>query len=532
MMQITVPHISSRHFLRASFALASAILAIEPLRWLITTWLDPSYQSSGAIYACLIIALVGYSVSSPLRRNHKSQSNHAFALLLFSALVRLAGQLLAINILGGVALALDIYALLTLLNMANRRRPISPFWVSVLFLFALPFERVVQRVLGYPMQELSAFGACNLLSPFFNDLICEGVRIQVEGRDVLVDLPCSGTASLMLCLAFVVCLNALYRPKFMVAALWGIVALVLAIIGNMLRISFIAVGLLYEPVLGFDVMAQPFHDLLGYGAIALSLLPVLLGHRASSTCSSEKVAAVSSKWFPIIRLPATPLPATPLPATRLPATRSPECLQVFAAVGLLSLALIIVNLPRQALDVSRPLAEIQMPLALEGHVGRPQGLTAMESAYFEQYGGQARKALYGKMALTLVQTSSPLRHLHAPDDCLRGLGYRVEFLGTRFSPVPTALYRATGQQGDSWHVAATFTSDRGDATSSVAEAIWQWIAHPKTRWSSVQRITPWQMNGWERDALENATVAALDMAVPPLATAFNNPQQKIETQKE
>ena len=209
----------------------------------------------------------------------------------------------------------------------------------------------------------------------------------------------------MLCLAFVVCLNALYRPKFMVAALWGIVALVLAIIGNMLRISFISVGLLYEPVLGFDVMAQPFHDLLGYGTIALSLLPVLLGHRASSTCSSEKVAAVSPKWFPIIRLPATLLPATLLPATPLPATLLPECLQVFAAVGLLSLALIIVNLPRQALDVSRPLAEIQMPLALEGHVGRPQGLTAMESAYFEQYGGQARKALYGKMALTLVQTS-------------------------------------------------------------------------------------------------------------------------------
>lgn len=517
MMQITVPQLTTRHILLASFALASAILAIEPLRWLITTWLDPSYQSSGAIYACLIIALVGYSVSSPLRRNHKSQRNHAFTLLLFSALVRLAGQLLAINILGGVALSLDIYALLTLLNMANRTRAISPFWVSVLFLFALPFERVVQRVLGYPMQELSAFGACNLLSPFFSDLICEGVRIQVEGRDVLVDLPCSGTASLMLCLAFVVCLNALYRPKFMIAALWGVVAIVLAITGNMLRISFIAVGLLYEPVLGFDVMAQPFHDLLGYGTIALSLLPVLLGHRASSTCSSEKVAAVSPKYLPTIRLPAILLS---------------ECLQVCAAVGLLSLALIIVNLPRQALDVSRPLAEIQMPLALEGHVGRPQGLTAMESAYFEQYGGQARKVLYGKMALTLVQTSSPLRHLHAPDDCLRGLGYRVEFLGTRFSPVPTALYRATGQQGDSWHVAVTFTSDRGDATSSVAEAIWQWIAHPKTRWSSVQRITPWQMNGWERDALENATVAALDMAAPPLAIAFNNPQQKIETQKE
>tara|TARA_R110000744_G_scaffold24042_2_gene60616 strand:- start:692 stop:991 length:300 start_codon:yes stop_codon:yes gene_type:complete len=95
---------------------------------------------------------------------------------------------------------------------------VVPHVSSRLFLrasFALPFERVLQRV-----------------------------RIQVEGRDVLVALPCSGTASIRQCLAFVVSLNALYHPNFMIAALWGIAAFIRAIVGYMLRISVISVGLL------------------------------------------------------------------------------------------------------------------------------------------------------------------------------------------------------------------------------------------------------------------------------------------------
>tara|TARA_R110000744_G_scaffold24042_2_gene60615 strand:- start:398 stop:685 length:288 start_codon:yes stop_codon:yes gene_type:complete len=67
---------------------------------------------------------------------------------------------------------------------------------------------------------------------------------------------------------------------------------------------------------GFDVMGEPHHDLLGYGTIALSLLPVLSGRQASSACRPEKIAAVSPEWLPPIRLPA--------------------CLQVFAAAGLYS----------------------------------------------------------------------------------------------------------------------------------------------------------------------------------------------------
>ena len=154
---------------------------------------------------------------------------------------------------------------------------------------------------------------------------------------------------------------------------------------------------------------------------------------------------------------------------------------------------------------------------LAGEAGVDLALLPVEEAYFRQYGGEARKRRYGPMALTVVETSSPLRHLHAPDDCLRGLGYQVTFLGTRFEPLPTALYRARSEAGGDWLVAVTFTSAAGEVTHNIAEAIWLWLKQPGTRWSSVQRITPWTLPEARLAELEAAAGAALDLNFPKSA---------------
>ena len=129
------------------------------------------------------------------------------------------------------------------------------------------------------------------------------------------------------------------------------------------------------------------------------------------------------------------------------------------------------------------------------------------------------------MALTLVETSSPLRHLHAPDDCLRGLGYEVTFLGTRFEPVPTALYRARSETGGDWLVAVTFSSSSGEVTHNIAEAIWLWLKRPGTRWSSVQRITPWTLSETRLADFEAAAGAALDLT-PSKSAHFSVQEEK------
>lgn len=483
------------------FAIASGVLAYEPVRWLVGTWLDPSYPTSGAVYLIALSGLLLWSLTSPVVTSGAGGRHRrgAVGLLVVSAVIRLAGQVLAVNVVGGLALGLDVFALAVLLRTGERARPVSALWLAALFLFTLPVERIVQRIAGYPLQSLSADLSCGLLGTFFDDLSCSGVRLQLAGQDVLVDLPCSGTAGLMLSLAFVTILHALYRPRLTKAGFWTLAALAFAIVGNALRISLLAVGLGYpDSVFGLNVMAEPAHSLIGYLTLGLSLAPVFLFYRPVDVATVAMTGgALAGKARSADR--------------RVSDIQVSGWLRGAAALGFLGLALVIVNLPRQALDVSARVTTRALPTVIGGEAGVTEPLLPVERAYLTQYGGHAEKRRYGPLALTLVQTSSPLRHLHAPDDCLRGLGYRVEFLGTRMAPVPTALYRASSAEGREWRVAVSFVSDRGHITHNIAEAIWLWLREPKTAWSSIQRITPWQMPEDEREGLEASVAAALDL---------------------
>lgn len=335
-----------------SFILASLILAYDPLIWLVKSWFDISYQSTGAFYLIGIVGLIAWSATSPVLKTSYQHHQSAVLLLLLSAIIRLASQVLAINFIGGIALALDVFAILTLLQMSNRARPVSAFWLSILFLFTLPIERILQRILGYPLQEFSAVGACSLLGLMFDNLTCEGVRIQVANQDVLVDLPCSGTVGLMLSMAFMVGLNALYRPKLSVAALWFIIAAILSILGNALRISLLAVGLVHQETLGIDVMAQPTHDLLGYFTIGLSFLPILIFYNPKP--------ALKYSWF------------------ELPNIKLPKYLSCGFGILFVAFAVTIIMLPRQAFDVSRKLDPIDLPISLNDEFGETQALAEIE----------------------------------------------------------------------------------------------------------------------------------------------------------
>ena len=472
------------------FGVASLILAIEPVRWLAGTWLDPSYQSVGFFYLAALSAIAIWSATSgPAARPGHGTMFPMLGLLFLAAVLRLLGQVAAINVIGGVALAVDVYALAVLLRLRERPKPVSAFWLAVLFLFSLPFERIAQRVLGYPLQEASAGLACWFLEPFYPDLVCNGVRLQVSGADVLVDLTCSGTSGLMLAAATVVALNAVQcRPLFQ-GALVLVAGIALAVVGNALRVSLLAAGIVHGPEFGIDVLSRPLHDIIG--------LATTLGFIAPLLCFKGK-----NQPAPEVR---TVLPARPMSA------KLQRNLSWCSAFAILAAAL-ITSAPRTALDVSTIVETAPLPTSLNGQIGQPVALTDRESAYFEAFGGTARKMIYGPMAVTVVNTTSPLRHLHAPDECLRGLGYSVRFLGTRFEPVPTAIYRAQDPDGNDWKVSVSFRRSDGAVTSNVAEAIWQWLQAPESAWQSVMRITPWHLSDFERDTFEAAALAALDLS--------------------
>lgn len=112
----------------------------------------------------------------------------------------------------------------------------------------------------------------------------------------------------------------------------------------------------------------------------------------------------------------------------------------------------------------------------------------------------------------LVNTSSPLRHLHGPEDCLRGLGYQVDYLGAVFEPLPTAVYRATSPDGTRYRIDVSFVSAQGSVTTDVATAVWKWLQGEAGNWTAVQRISPEALAPRQHAQFNRAVIAALDLS--------------------
>ncbi|MEE4379419.1 MAG: exosortase T [Candidatus Competibacteraceae bacterium] len=485
------PEFSGLSASAALFGVGALVLAAEPVAWLVRTWFDPVYGSHGLPVFLLVLLLFGWSLTSPQQIIDERQRPWALGLFMLTALVRLSGQVLAINTLGALILALDVYALGLLAGLHNRRRSLAPGWLAVVFIFALPLERVIQRSIGFVLQQFSAAGACFWLDLGFSSVECQGVRILLNGHDVLVDLPCSGARSLLLLLLLFATLAALLRPTLIRAGLGLLLTLIAAVTANVLRICLLAIGIAFPEQVGISVMAAPWHDLIGLLSLALGALPVLI-------------------WA-FRTLPRQPVLDSLVHTGAHSETQRNFKLTPVKAGGFIVIAAVIVWFPAHPVDVSRPTAAPVLPVSLAGVPGQAGQLTPLESSYFTQYGGGAARSRYGDLNLLLVRTAAPLRHLHAPDECLTGLGHQVEYLGPTYTTIPTAIYRSTDPQGQLWRVAVTFYSSQGQLTTNVAEAVWLWLQDPTSTWTMIQRVTPWDIPTARIEHWDQAAALALDL---------------------
>lgn len=498
--------------------LPAAILAVDPARWLVSTWRDPAYDSHGLLVATCLAAIVFWSWRSPVRGGARPPAARALWLLMISALVRAGGQISAINILAALTLIVDVYAVALLARLDQRARALSPAWLAVAFAFSMPLERMLQRTLGYGLQQISSDGACMILRSFYDHARCEGTRILLEGRDVLVDLPCSGARTLLLSLLAFVLSATVLRPRRGIAAAGFLLTLASALFANMLRITVLAMGIAFPQAIGgLDVMAEPLHDVIGYLAIGIGLLPLLAWVRWS-------LARPASR---------------PLASHSMNAVDGGRTIHRFARLGGLdrivrhnsvALALVaalastaIVNLPRRAIDIAKPDTSLTVPEWLMGRQAQSIALSDAEVRYFTAFGGAAVKASYGANSLMLVRTTSPLRHLHAPDECLRGSGFDVRYRGISYTPLPTAHYLATSPDGRTFRVDVSFVSDRGHVTGSVAVAVWHWLKRDARQWTAIQRISPIEMPLAEHQAFSAAMLFALGIEPAPTSAAIPQP---------
>ncbi len=499
---------------RSLIVLAAMLLGIEPALWLIGTWRDPAYGSNGALVFLVAAALAAWSLSSPVDGPDQSRlrARVGLGLLLTSALARLAGQILAVNSLGALCLVVDVIAAGMLLRLDVRRRALSPVWLGVTFALSLPLERIVQRTVGYPLQHLSADGACRVLGGLFENVQCMGVRIIVDARDVLVDLPCSGARTALLTLFAFAVLASVLRPGWR-AILGGLVVTSLAAYAaNVLRIVVLSIGLAKPSLLaGIDVMAPPWHDVIGLSALVVSLVPSILFLRRLT--QHDRCTRGSAGRRPVpdcIRYDGWWIERDF--RLRFRGGSSQFWNRAFG-FGAVCAALFIISLPQRPLDVARQEQRLALPAWISGNPAREVSLHSRERAYFTRFGGAAAKAQYGPHGLMVVRTTSPLRHLHAPDECLRGLGFSVRYVGLAGGGLPTAVYEAHAADGAAYRVDVTFVSDRGHKVANVATAAWLWLTGEARAWRAVHRISPIDLDADRHAQWSSAALAALGIEV-------------------
>jgi len=501
--------LSIKYFFAFCWALAILILMIEPVQWLINTWFDPAYDSQGLMIAGLLMVLLIWSLSSPRLKQDKYDQAIQKALLLFMsmALIRLAGQFLGINMLSALALVVDVYAMGILLGLGQRKRALSPAWIALLFAFSLPIERIIQRLLGFPLQLLSANGSCSLLSWFNDGLQCNGVEMFLNQQAVLVDLPCSGARGLIQLFILFTLIGCIQQTSqlqhhrhqqpgtFKYLFIGFTVVVMSAYIGNVLRISILALGIAYpDAMLGINVMAAPWHDIIGLVCLLLSALAILIWSFFQTNKSNHK----GSEYIPSKKLLYPKLNQS---LVKFVPTLSP----------LVVVAILISLVPAHPLDVVKTTQHLSMPRYLNGFYARQHQLSEQEQLYFTQYGGNAHKASYGDFALLQVSTRAPLRHLHDPQECLSGSGHEVQYLGYSQSPLNAAVYKSLDPQGKTWRISVTFLSSQGQQTTNIAEAIWLWLKQPASHWIMLQRISPWDTPPAQLDQWDKALIQAMEI---------------------
>lgn len=474
-----------------------AALVVDPALWLGRTWLDPAYQSDGAIAAGIVLALLVASVASGSPAPDARDRRRAWVALAVTAAVRLAGRVLAVNTIGALALVVDVWALATLLGVSRRPFALHPAPLALLFALSLPVEHLAQRILGHPLQLLAAGVSEWLLSPFFPELVREGVLLVHPALELAVDLPCSGARGLVLLSALALGLASRRVVGARGALLWIGAVGVGALAANALRIIALFVG----GVHGVPIIEEPWHGLLGAGVLALGASPLL--HVASRARA---------------RRPARP----PLSLAANAAAARLRRLPWPAALAFSAAAMAIACLPARPIDVGPRIESLRLPTTLGRFDGVDVPLSVGEAQYYTRWGGFAQKRVYGDdrgdaMTALLVRTRSPLRHLHGPDVCLRGAGHDVTRLGVLPGAVPVVLYKSVAPDGRAWRVEASFVSDHGVTATSVSEVVWRWLESPGATWSLIERITPWntcESAPGRCRAFEAALLASLDLPAP------------------
>lgn len=334
-----------------------------------------------------------------------------------------------------------------LLALRAPRQPVLA-WLG-LGLLALPIISSLQFFAGFPLRLVTAEASRWLLQGLGFEVLRQGTALELGGRLVMVDAPCSGIQMAWVAY-FTACATAawlrLSDRRFLTRLpLLGLIVLG----GNILRNTLLVLkesGQVDGPAW--------LHEAIGL-LVFVAVCALVLGYMAA----------------------AAPLPAQePVPSRAGRSSPLPRATGAMLVLGFVVLGLS--PLLRAPQPPAPGQAYIEWPHSFAGRPLRPLALSAVEQRFAEQFPGTIARFSDGEQVLSLRHVTAATRKLHPAADCYRGLGYGIRdiVLERRVEGDPRALQRCfiATREGVRLRVCEYIEDARGRTFSDTSA--WYWAA--------------------------------------------------------
>lgn len=240
------------------------LLAFAPflIPYLRAMWNQELYQ----YFPFLLIGVFGLAYARSSSGLELPRGRWSISLLLFGLLVLAVATLLSSSWLGAVAFVIASTAFLSQLKGGDGRR-LTYLALPLLMFIRLPQLRTQALIVRLQMAttEMASVVLDLLGIPHDN----QGNTIELASKQLFVDEACSGVRSLFT-LCFLALLLMVYRKRsILLTPLYLLIAVCCALLGNMMRVTAIAVA---EAWFQFDLSTGILHDFVGYIALGLSIL--------------------------------------------------------------------------------------------------------------------------------------------------------------------------------------------------------------------------------------------------------------------
>lgn len=339
------------------------------------------------------------------------------------------------------------------LNMTGVLKKLSCADYALLFL-SLPVVSTLNFYFGYPLRLLVTQSANILLHLAGLAVTAQGTALSLSGQTVEIDAPCSGLKTLWFSLYMTATLGSSYRlplPRFV---LLSMVALLAAIVANVMRVSslfYVETGLLTNTI--FADQEKFVHESVGVASfifvgIILILYAKYLSNPEQAQSKPEnlenKKAELTSWLF----------------------WQSFIVLSIIAVVPFFNCAV-----KTEQSHFVFP----GWPKEFEGQALVPNQLGPEQELFLEGFPGQAAIFSCGRRQVLMRWIEHESRQVHSSSDCLRGLGYEVNYLPLVVDQKGTRWNHFSARQGtDILDVHERIYDERGNSWNDVSA--WYWAA--------------------------------------------------------